>query len=145
MGSRSHDRTLLNGLTYSTVTRDIKISATPEFFEKNLCEDEGLQYRWIYHIEIENLSTESVQLLRRHWIIIDGKGQIQEVKGDGVVGVQPTIAPSDSFQYTSGSHLTTPSGIMMGKYEMLTEKGEIWQIDIPTFSLDSPDTIKRGH
>jgi ApaG protein len=84
-----------------------------------------------------------VQLRRRHWRITDGMGRLQEVRGPGVVGEQPVLAPGESFEYTSGTPLTTPSGIMMGTYEMETHGGESFEVAIPAFSLDSPHQAIR--
>ena len=88
---------------------------------------------------IVNEGNESVQLKTRHWIITDGRGQQQEVRGEGVVGEQPHIAPGERYEYTSGVPLTTPSGFMTGSYQMVTESGEKFDLAIPLFSLDSPD------
>ena len=93
---------------------------------------------WIYTIEITNLGRQTVQLTARHWIITDGNGVVEEVQGPGVVGEQPVIPPGESFRYTSGCPLTTPSGIMVGSYQMLDEAGRPFEVNIPAFSLDSP-------
>jgi len=77
-------------------------------------------------------------LRHRHWRITDSRGQIKEVRGDGVVGEQPVLAPGESFEYTSGTPLPTPSGIMVGTYEMETRGGDSFSVRIPAFSLDSP-------
>ena len=79
-----------------------------------------------------------MQLLNRHWRITDSRGRMQEVRGPGVVGEQPTLQPGESFEYTSGTPLSTPSGIMVGTYEMREETGELFQVAVPAFSLDSP-------
>jgi ApaG protein len=100
----------------------------------------GRQYFWSYTIVITNLGNETVQLRRRHWIITDGNGRKQEVPGEGVVGEQPVLAPGERFQYTSGVPLPTASGIMTGRYQMVSASGERFEIDVPTFSLDSPDS-----
>jgi len=81
---------------------------------------------------------ESVKLLRRHWHITDSKGRIQEVRGEGVVGEQPRLCPGEVYEYTSGAPLTTPSGFMVGTYQMVTEEGQTFNVAIPAFSLDSP-------
>ena len=96
------------------------------------------QYFWAYHIRIQNEGDETVQLKNRYWRITDARGQIQEVRGAGVVGEQPVLRPGDSFEYTSGTPLGTPSGIMMGTYEMEREDGDRFDVEIPAFSLDSP-------
>ena len=80
-----------------------------------------------------------MQLRRRHWIITDANGRRQEVRGEGVIGEQPVLAPGESFDYTSGVPLTTRSGFMSGRYQMVSESGEAFEIDVPAFSLDIPD------
>jgi ApaG protein len=79
-----------------------------------------------------------VQLLTRHWQITDSQGRLQEVRGEGVVGEQPTLAPGEKFTYSSGTPLATASGFMRGSYGMKTQNGERFDIDVPAFSLDSP-------
>lgn len=97
------------------------------------------QYFWAYHVTIENRGQETVQLLSRHWMITNARGEFTEVKGPGVVGEQPVLAPGESFEYTSGAPLDTPSGMMGGAYQMETASGEQFDIEIPTFSLDIPN------
>jgi ApaG protein len=122
---------------YQQTTRHIRITVAPQFLE-NQSQPDASRYVWAYTIVLENLSGESVKLLTRHWIITDGFGRKQEVKGDGVVGEQPTLRPGDKFEYTSGCPLSTPSGVMSGSYGMITAKGEGFEVVIPAFSLDSP-------
>ena len=93
---------------------------------------------WAYRVTIDNQSDEFVKLLSRYWQITDGTGRIEEVRGAGVVGEQPELNPGDSYQYTSGCPLSTPSGIMVGNYTMRNERGETFEVDIPAFSLDLP-------
>ena len=122
---------------YTAVTRDIQITVMPQFVAERSEPEEG-QFFWAYTIEITNLGRESVQLTARHWIITDANGVVEEVQGPGVVGEQPVIPPGESFRYTSGCPLTTPSGIMVGTYRMLDASGRPFDVDIPAFSLDSP-------
>jgi ApaG protein len=122
---------------YKAITRDIQIVVMPQFLADRSEPDEG-QYFWAYTIEITNLGRESVQLIARHWIITDGNGVVEEVQGPGVVGEQPVIPPGESYRYTSGCPLTTPSGIMVGSYQMLDAAGSPFKAEIPAFSLDSP-------
>ena len=96
------------------------------------------RYFWAYTIEIANGGDTPVQLTHRHWKITDGNGKLEEVRGPGVVGEQPTLKPGQSFRYTSGCPLTTPNGIMTGAYRMVDESGAVFDIAIPPFSLDSP-------
>lgn len=93
---------------------------------------------WAYRVLIQNNSKKSVQLKRRYWHIIDAQGCAQEVRGIGVVGEQPTLDPGQTYEYASGTALTTPSGIIQGAYEMETPTGEWLTVEIPPFSLDSP-------
>ena len=122
---------------YAATTRGIKVEVQPKFLEGQSQPDEGY-YVWAYTIRIENTGKETVQLVNRHWKITDGRGQVEEVRGAGVVGKQPVLQPGESFDYTSGCPLRTPSGFMVGTYEMRGENGETFLIDIPAFSLDSP-------
>ncbi len=122
---------------YEKVTRSIKVSVSPSYLEDQSSPNED-RFVWAYRVNIENGGTETVQLLRRHWRITDKFGRLQEVQGPGVVGEKPVLKPGDSFQYTSGCPLQTPSGIMAGSYQMTTTGGECFDIEIPAFSLDSP-------
>ena len=125
---------------YEAVTRDIRVSVTPQYLETE-SRPEINRYFWAYTVVVENEGREPVQLRSRYWHITDAKGQVQEVRGAGVIGEQPTIKPGGSFSYTSGCPLEAPSGIMVGKYQMVAETGETFEIDIPAFSLDSPDGL----
>ena len=122
---------------YSKTTRDITITVRPIFLEDQSSPDES-HFVWAYHVRIENQGRETVQLRNRHWRITDSLGRVQEVRGAGVVGEQPVLKPGDSFEYTSGTPLPTPSGIMIGSYQMETKDGEQFDVDVPPFSLDSP-------
>lgn len=124
-------------MMYSAVTQDIRVTVRPEYSEQRSQPDAG-QYFWLYTIEIQNQSLASVQLTHRYWRITDGNGKLEEVRGPGVVGEQPTLAPGTSFRYTSGCPLTTPSGIMVGSYRMVDTNGQSFEIAIPAFSLDCP-------
>jgi ApaG protein len=122
---------------YEAVTRGIRVRVTPQYLEEESAPDER-RYLWSYTIEISNEGSETVQLRSRHWRITDADGRTEEVRGPGVVGQTPTIQPGNSFRYTSGCPLTTPSGIMVGSYQMTTEGGGLINVAIPAFSLDSP-------
>jgi ApaG protein len=127
---------------YESVTRDIRIRVTPQYLEDESSPDEG-RYFWAYTIDIRNEGSEIVQLRSRHWRITDADGHTEEVRGPGVVGQTPVLMPGASFRYTSGCPLSTPSGIMVGTYQMTTEAGELFNVAIPAFSLDSPH-VKRS-
>jgi ApaG protein len=122
---------------YSKTTRGIRVTVQPAFLEEQSAPAEG-RFFWAYHVRIENEGAQTVQLLRRHWRITDALGRLQEVKGDGVVGEQPVLEPGEAFEYTSGCPLTTASGIMVGTYAMQTAGGDLFDAEIPAFSLDSP-------
>ncbi len=124
---------------YKAITRDIAVTVTPEYLPDR-SEPEKRQFFWAYTIEIENRGRGAVQLKRRHWIITDGRGQRHEVKGAGVVGEEPIIEPGESFTYTSGCPLDTPDGFMVGTYDMIGEDGKAFIVEIPAFSLDSPQS-----
>lgn len=127
---------------YIRTTRHIKITVLPVYLEGQSLPDEH-HYVWAYTVQLENLGPETVQLISRYWHITDAQGAVQEVNGAGVVGEQPILSPGESYQYTSGVSLRTASGIMVGNYEMTNTLGEIFLIDIPAFSLDSPQQMQR--
>lgn len=129
-------------MTYSETTRSITVTVDPVYLDDQSSPSDD-RYVWAYHVKIENNGGETVQLRRRHWRITDGFGRTQEVRGPGVVGEQPVLAPGEAFEYTSGTPLNTPSGIMVGSYEMETRQGESFEIAIPAFSLDSPHQAVR--
>ena len=123
---------------YHTVSRGIEVKVTPRFLPDRSSPENGY-YFWAYTITLTNLSRETVQLKTRHWRITDALGRLQEVRGAGVIGKEPVLRPGEDFEYTSGVPLPTPSGIMTGRYQMVNESGERFEIEVPTFSLDSPD------
>src|SRR5262245_34425140 len=124
---------------YEAVTRSIRVVVKPKYLQSQSRPDDD-HFVWAYTITIENKGIEIVTLRSRHWKITDDRGKLEEVKGDGVVGEQPTLAPGESFEYTSGVPLSTPSGFMVGTYQMETSNGERFDVDIPAFSLDSPQS-----
>jgi ApaG protein len=126
---------------YRAVTRQIEVTVEPNFLPER-SSAEHRQFFWSYTVVITNSGNETVQLRTRHWIITDASGRRQEVRGEGVIGEQPVLRPGARFEYTSGVPLPTASGFMAGRYEMLSESGERFEIDVPAFSLDSPD-VKR--
>lgn len=122
---------------YTKTTKDIKVTVSPHYLDNQSEPDEDL-YVWAYTIHLENHGKDTVKLLNRYWRITDSFGRVQEVRGTGVVGEHPVLAPGEAFEYTSGVPLKTPSGIMMGTYEMALENGDKIVVDVPAFSLDSP-------
>ena len=123
---------------YRAITRQIEVTVEPNFLPER-SSVENSQYFWSYTIVISNSGEETVQLRTRHWIITDASGRKQEVSGEGVIGKQPVLAPGERFEYTSYVPLPTTSGFMTGRYQMVSESGERFEIDVPTFSLDSSD------
>lgn len=126
---------------YEAVTRSIRVRVTPAYQEEQSTPDESYFF-WSYTVEIANEGDEPVQLKSRLWRITDGRGRTEEVRGPGVVGQTPLIAPGQSFSYTSGCPLSTPSGIMVGSYQMTGADGRLFDVAIPAFSLDSPFTVR---
>ena len=127
---------------YTATTRAIRVTVRPQYLPDQ-SDPAKSQYVWAYQVRIENKGDFTVQLRSRHWKITDGLGRLQEVKGPGVVGKTPMLRPGEVFEYTSGTPLSTPSGIMGGTYQMVSESGENFDIEIPAFSLDTP-TAKRN-
>lgn len=123
---------------YRSTTRNIEVEVEPFYLPDRSDPDES-RYVWGYRVTIANNSDVFVQLLARYWRITDGIGRVEEVRGPGVVGEQPELNPGDSFQYTSGCPLRTPSGIMVGAYTVRSGEGEFFDVAIPAFSLDLPD------
>jgi ApaG protein len=126
------------GSMYRKVTRSIEVKASPRFLADR-SSPKNNYYFWAYKIEIANQGSETVQLKTRHWRITDASGRLQEVRGAGVVGEEPILAPGESFEYTSGVPLPTASGFMTGTYGMVSAEGEKFDIEIPAFSLDAPE------
>jgi len=130
---------------YSQVTRDIRVTVRA-FYLADQSEPERGHFVWAYRITITNEGRQAVQLLKRTWLITDAQGRTQRVHGDGVVGEQPLLEPGESFEYTSGTPLATPSGFMRGTYHMVVSAtGEAFDVTIPTFSLDSPHQPGQVH
>ena len=123
---------------YRANTRGIAVSVEVTYLEANSSPGNS-QYFWAYRVTIENQGRETVQLRSRHWMITNAHGELTEVKGPGVIGKEPFLDPGESFTYTSGAPLNTPSGMMGGSYQMESDTGERFDIEIPTFSLDRPN------
>ncbi len=120
-----------------TMTRGVRIVVQPRYVAEQ-SEPAKSHYLFAYHVTIRNESSETVQLLSRHWVITDGEGKVEEVRGPGVVGYQPTLKPGEQFQYTSGCPLGTPVGTMHGSYQMVTEDEEAFDAYIEPFRLAVP-------
>jgi len=114
----------------------IEISPKPEYLGR-----QNAQYAFAYEITITNRMSIPVKLLNRHWIITHGTGHIEEVRGAGVVGASPRLEPGQSFTYSSGALIPTPSGSMSGSYEFVTDLGETIEAPIPEFVLAAPESL----
>lgn len=122
---------------YERKTRDVVVRVQPDFLDDQSSPADH-RFIWAYTVEIENQSKDDVQVVERFWQIADRDGQVQEVRGAGVVGEKPVLKPGETFIYTSGAPLSAPSGVMLGSYSLVTPAGERFDVDIPAFSLDSP-------
>ncbi|MBL6957458.1 MAG: Co2+/Mg2+ efflux protein ApaG [Rhodospirillales bacterium] len=130
--------------SYASTTRSITVTVQPYYLAEQSEPDEN-HFIWAYHVRIENQGTETVRLVSRYWRITDSLGKVQEVEGEGVVGEHPVLGPGDSFEYSSGTPLTTPSGFMVGTYFMEVDNGGQFEVDVPCFSLDSPYQSRQVH
>jgi ApaG protein len=126
--------------TSQAVTRGVRVYVEAEYAPQR---SQPLQRQWffVYTITISNEGLETVQLLTRHWVITDGTGRIEEVRGPGVVGKQPVLAPGESFTYSSGCPLASPFGVMEGTYQMVTDAGDQFDVKIAPFTLSEPYTV----
>lgn len=130
---------------YTAITRGVRVTVRAFYLEDQSEPDQG-QYVWAYKVEIANEGPVAVQLLKRTWLITDAQGRTMRVHGDGVVGEQPVLEPGESFDYTSGTPLPTPSGFMRGTYHMIVPStGEEFDAEVPAFSLDSPHQAGGVH
>ena len=126
--------------TSEAVTRDVRVQVTAQYAPER-SQPSSNQWFFLYTVTISNEGPDTVQLLTRHWIITDGAGHVEEVRGPGVVGKQPTLAPGESFEYTSGCPLPTPFGVMEGTYQMVTSTGEHFDAKVAPFTLSEPYTV----
>jgi ApaG protein len=123
-----------------STTRGVRVRVTPIYVPERSAPEEG-SYFFAYRIRITNTGDETVQLMRRHWIITDGSGRAEEVEGTGVVGETPVLPPGTTFEYTSFCPLPTPFGTMQGSYQMRTAAGETFEVAIGQFSLAAPHAV----
>ena len=126
--------------TSEAVTRGVRVRVNARYSPDHSDPRQG-QWFFLYTITISNEGSETAQLMTRHWIITDGTGHIEEVRGPGVVGKQPVLAPGESFTYTSGCPLNTPFGVMEGTYQMVTGSGEEFEAKVAPFTLSEPYTV----
>ena len=129
---------------YQACTRAITVTVEPVYLEHESSPDEH-HFVWAYHVRIENQGSDTVQLRHRYWRITDAMGRVHEVRGAGVVGEQPVLKPGQAYEYSSGTPLDTPSGFMVGTYEMHSTAGEVFDVAIPAFSLDLPEARSHLH
>ncbi len=123
--------------TSEAITRGVRVKVRARYSAEHSAPKEN-NFFFLYTVRISNEGTETVQLVSRHWIITDGTGNTREVKGPGVVGEQPVLAPGQSFEYTSGCPLSTPIGSMHGSYQMTTPEGDAFDAQIASFTLSEP-------
>ena len=128
--------------TSEAVTRAVRVSVVSEYNPAR-SRPQANEWFFLYSITITNEGPEPVQLMSRHWIITNGAGEVEEVRGPGVIGQQPTIAPGESFAYTSGCALTTRFGTMEGTYQMVTSSGEPFDVKIAAFTLSEPYSVQH--
>ena len=124
----------------NTLTRGIRILVKPRYIAEQ-SDPAADQYLFAYHITIRNEGLETTQLISRHWVITNGEGKVDEVKGPGVVGHQPVLKPGEAFEYTSGCPLNTPVGTMHGVFHMITDSGEKFDARIEPFRLAMPSAL----
>lgn len=123
---------------FKTTTHGILVNVMPVYIDEQ-SDPSKPHFFWAYRVILKNRSGKTVQLISRYWQITDGNGHVEEVRGEGVVGVQPVLKDGEDFTYTSGCPLKTSSGFMTGFYTMCDENGNAFDIDIPAFSLDLPN------
>jgi ApaG protein len=122
---------------YEQKTKDVVVRVEPDYLAEQSSPDDH-RFIWAYTVEIENQTAGDLQVVSRFWKIADSRGQVQEVRGSGVVGEKPVLKPGEVFRYTSGAPLSAPSGMMLGNYSMETPEGDRFDVEIPAFLLDSP-------
>ena len=123
-----------------SITEGVHVKVESFYVDLNSKPEEDI-FVFAYQVKLKNISQRTVKLLRRHWIITDSNGEINEVKGEGVVGEQPILKPGDEYQYNSGSYLKSPMGTMQGSYTMINNEGIEFEVTIPCFTLAAPGII----
>ncbi len=126
--------------TSEAMTRGVRVTVQAEY-AADRSDPSKNQWFFLYTVTIANQGTETVQLLTRHWLVTDGTGHVEEIRGPGVVGKQPVLKPGESFEYTSGCPLTTAFGMMEGSYQMVAAAGEHFDVKIAPFTLSEPYTV----
>jgi ApaG protein len=130
----------LHASTSEALTNNVRVEVESQYAPEH---SQPFQCQWFFYytVRITNEGVKTVQLLSRHWIITDATGQIEEVRGPGVVGEQPVLTTGESFQYTSGCPLKTSAGVMRGTYQLVTEDGVRFDVEIAPFALHEPYTV----
>lgn len=118
-------------------TKDVIVRVEPEYLSEQSSPSDS-RFIWAYTVEIDNQSQSDLRVTGRYWHIADSRGQVQEVRGQGVVGEKPVVRAGEQFRYTSGAPLSAPSGMMSGSYRVESDNGDCYDVDIPVFVLDSP-------
>ena len=131
-----------DGAAYEARTRDIVVRVFPVYAAEESSPDQGL-YLWFYTVVIDNHGAETVTLISRRWSITDGFNRVNDVEGSAVVGEQLELKPREAFRYVSNCPLPTPSGAMKGSYAMVTDDGEMFDVEIPEFSLHLPGAAAK--
>jgi ApaG protein len=129
---------------YAEHTGGITVRVAPHYLPDQSDPERGY-YVWAYHVRVENAGVVAARLMARRWLITDGTGHTEQVEGDGVVGVQPLIAPGGAYDYVSGCPLATASGHMQGRYVMMGEDGVRYTVAIPAFALEVPGRLPPVH
>lgn len=133
-----------DGPVYEADTCGVTVRVQPGFMPDQSNREKN-RFVWSYTVEIENRSQREIQLISRRWTITDALNRTEVVRGKGVVGEQPSLKPGEAYRYASACPLTTSSGMMGGAYQMLSKDGELFEVMIPTFSLDLPQAGERPH
>ncbi len=129
---------------FEQTTEGIRVLVASAYIDEQSDPDEN-RYVWAYQVRVENLGKQPVQLLTRRWRITDGSGRAHEVIGDGVVGDKPVLGPGDHYEYSSGTPLRTSTGFMTGIFQMIDGSGRRFAVEVPTFSLDGPESPQAVH
>jgi ApaG protein len=130
----------LHASTSEAITNNVRVEVESQFAPDRSQPFENAWF-FIYTVRITNEGNDRVQLLSRHWIITDATGHVEEVRGPGVIGEQPVLQPDESFQYTSSCELNTSTGVMLGTYQMVSEEGDHFDVEIAPFALHEPYTV----
>jgi ApaG protein len=136
------DQQQLHASASEAVTNNVRVEVESRYAPEDP-QSQPFNGQWVFHytVRITNEGDETVQLLSRHWLITDATGHTNEVKGPGVIGEQPVLAPGEAFQYTHRCPLKTSTGLMRGTYQMVTEDGEHFDVEIAPFALHEPYTV----